>query len=203
MFRRPIVRLAVCCLVLGVASVAAAREFTEPTAVEALPDAGFVWEPFTPIRGTLVTVTNFPVTQNVNGEVSVTNLPAVQQVGGTVNIGNLPTPTARLQLVGFTLATFPGGTGVFGLTRACQVEFPGSRMCLLEEALTTVNIPDLSSSGNFWAWARMPGADTGNNCNGWNDVSGGAIGRAIGRQGQYGDYSCDHVFSVACCAPTE
>jgi hypothetical protein len=37
-----------------------------------------------------VTVTNFPVSQNVNGAVTINNLPTTQQVNGQVSISNLP-----------------------------------------------------------------------------------------------------------------
>ena len=36
---------------------------------------------------------------------------------------------ARFQLVGFTAATLPGNSGVFGFSVACQAEYPNSRFC--------------------------------------------------------------------------
>jgi hypothetical protein len=77
-------------------------------------------------------------------EVEVTNLPEVQDV----NVTNTPLPVtvappARFQLVGFTSATYNGDMGGhFGVTRKCQIEFPNSRMCSLEEVAATTAIPD-------------------------------------------------------------
>ena len=56
----------------------------------------------------------------------------------------------RVQLVGFTTAGFQGDEGVLGYTRACQQEFPESRMCTSVEVLETTDVPALSGD----AWVR-------------------------------------------------
>ena len=58
------------------------------------------------------------------------------------------------QLVGFTKAQHPGDVRLFGLTRACQAEFPGSRLCSSVEVMETTAIPD-GLEGNAW---RVPPA---------------------------------------------
>jgi len=79
-----------------------------------------------------VEVINFPDPQNVTGSVTVGNEPLTVQSGvdpvevsGQVAVTNLPTceSPSRFQLVGFTSTTLDGSAGVFGFTKACQVEF--------------------------------------------------------------------------------
>ena len=43
---------------------------------------------------------------------------------------------ARLELVGFTTATVPGGAGIFEWTRACSAQFPGANLHALRELVT-------------------------------------------------------------------
>ena len=48
----------------------------------------------------------------------------------------------RLQLVGFTSAVYDGNLGgVLGSTQRCQIDFPGSRMCTIEEIQETLDLP--------------------------------------------------------------
>lgn len=92
------------------------------------------------VMGT-VNVGNFPVTQDVAGTVAVSNLPVVQSVAGAVEVSNLPVdadgnlrissspPTPLIRFAGYTAATFQEGTGLLALNRACQTEFPDTRVC--------------------------------------------------------------------------
>ena len=112
----------------------------------------------------------------MTGTVAVGNLPAVQQVAGTITVSSLPAmpPPARMQLVGFTAATFTGDQGVFGFTAACQLEFSGSRMCLVNEAITTTTIPTFGV-GTENAWIEPGRGLSGGvgatiNCYGWTNA---------------------------------
>lgn len=176
-----------------------------------------------------VIVTNFPDPQNVSGAVEVTNLPAVQDV----RVVNAPPPStsARFQLVGFTSATFTGGQGVLGFTRACQQEFPGSRMCSSTEVMETTTVPSglsgeawvrptlissgdirvsLPDSGGAADAAGISGSPETLSCDGWrNDLfpvggTGGLVIDAAGRfyvAGRPGTMNCAGPRAVACCAP--
>ena len=55
--------------------------------------------------------------------------------------------------MGFTAATPPADIGLFGLTQACQAEFPGSRFCTLPDIFNTTTIPDLAV-GTPLAWVE-------------------------------------------------
>jgi hypothetical protein len=177
-----------------------------------------------------VEIINFPDPQNVTGSVTVANEPLTVQSGvdpvevsGQVAVTNLPACEApsRFQLVGFTSATFDGGAGIFGFTKACQVEFPGSRMCTSVEAMETVVIP-LELAGS--AWLRpiyMPiSSDSARNialdasgvylsilsytpfsCGGWTDGAGTSYGLTINSNGGFTVAKCDQLLSTACCAP--
>jgi len=164
-------------------------------------------EPSPPNSAWLTYITNWPDTQNVAGSVSVDNLPALQQV----EVVNWPAPVvgaARFQLVGFTAATFDPSRGVFTYTAACQAEFPGSRMCILSEAIKTTTLPTFGA-GTGWAWIApgnpmmsTMGSEYGS-CNGWTYVNCVVGGMALNRSGGYRRQPCDSVLSVACCAPVE
>ncbi len=57
--------------------------------------------------------------------------------------------------MGFTTATFQGGEGILGFTKACQAEFPETRMCTSVEVMQTVGVPALpsqaqTSAGIYW-----------------------------------------------------
>jgi hypothetical protein len=105
-----------------------------------------------------VEVTNFPPVQPVNGTVQVGNLPAVQTVGGPVTVSNLPAvqtvtgsvqvtnlPAARIHVAGITAATFvfvnTANPGLLTLSRACDAEFPGARMCTVDELAMAIPPP--------------------------------------------------------------
>ena len=150
-----------------------------------------------------VSVTNFPDPQHVVGTVNVGNLPVVQQVSGAVEVSNLTACSGEVRLVGFTSATLPGNSGMFGFTQACQVEFPGSRMCTVTEAARTASIPDLSGSNGSQAWVDTDTASNSAsvNCDGWTLLSSSGTAHSVTHTGQRVFSRCDTVHSVACCAP--
>ena len=79
-----------------------------------------------------VVVDNFPVVQDV----AVVNAPAVQDVNITNTVLPVtPAPVARFQIVGVTSTTYTGRLGgPWGAAEKCDAEFPGTRMCTIEEA---------------------------------------------------------------------
>jgi hypothetical protein len=132
--------------------------------------------------------------------VEVTNFPAVQDV----NVVNAP-PAAgsqRFQLVGFTTATLPGNATRFGLTRACQAEFPASRLCNGSEAIETVDIPDGLEG---FAWVQIEGRGSGeafpprNDCEQWTGT-GFLTGATLRADGALFDAFCSIPRPIACCA---
>ncbi len=143
-----------------------------------------------------VEVTNFPNPQNVEGSVEVTNLPAVQEVTVT-NEPLLVTsvPPGRLQLIGFTIATLRGNAGVFGMTLACQGEFPGSRFCRAVEINSTVTVPS-SLTGEGWFMLTDNADSMG--CAGFSAIA--SQGRTVDAMGRYSVDSCAIQHPVACCA---
>lgn len=178
-------------------------------------------EPLNPSQSRLVHVTNFPDLQNVSGTVHVENLPAVQEVvgsvdvqnlpqvqevTGTVQVGNLPSiSVTAFHLVGYTSATVTGNVGLFALTEACQLEYPGSRICTLSEIKSTTNLPDLTSGASS-AWVETGGNKAGTgaadgNCLGWSVANASTNGMAITTLGAYRPQSCEAGRGVACCAP--
>ena len=163
-----------------------------------------------------VEVVNQPDPQNVTGSVEVTNLPAVQDV----NVTNAPAgPASRFQLVGFTAATFHGGSGLFGFMIACQAEFvPDSRICMSREVFDAVDVP--TGSGDAWIQPTLVGS-SGNNdptdasgaaakqgmltC-GFPDWSAGGLptsstGLTVDSNGGFRRLFCATGLSIACCAP--
>jgi hypothetical protein len=148
----------------------------------------------------------------VNGAVQVTNLPAVQEVVGAVEVTNLPAASApaRFQLVGFTSATYTGAMGgPFGVTQKCQIEFPNSRMCSVEEVILTTTIP---SGLTGTAWVHLPADDRQAvqasvepwpyffNCNGYSEESDSSIGVVVDINGLANQPHCIDVHRIACCA---
>ncbi len=124
---------------------------------------------------------------------------------------------ARFQLVGFTAATLPGDSGLFGFTRACQAEFPGSRFCTLPDIFNTTTIPDLAV-GTPLAWVEpglarssASGDPTSRNCIGWSSPTPSHQGMVMSKSGQYDFFipplptptDCGIPRSVSCCAPVE
>ena len=112
---------------------------------------------------------------------------------------------ARFQLVGFTAATLPADRGLFGFTRACQAEFPGSRFCTLEEVGTTTTIPP-GLNGQAWIWTGdITSVSVGLrvDCYGWSYSGSSNAGLTVDTDGKYIRTFCDATKSVACCAPVE
>ena len=87
-----------------------------------------------------VRVTNFPATQSVNGTVQVGNLPLDANGNVRVKAGS-PSASGELHCVGVTAATFPPDSGILTLSRACNAEFAGSRICLTESVLGSLPPP--------------------------------------------------------------
>jgi len=156
-----------------------------------------------------VSVANFPQVQpvaidktvNVTGSVAVTNFPLVQQVAGTVNVGNLPVdaegairvtgtlaaPPPPPHFVTRTTATFPTGGNdlarTFDMSRACDSEFPGTRLCEDVELFRTIPPPTLD--GTVWVF-------TAHSCC-------SSIGIQLNCYGAEGMTDCTGSPSVACC----
>lgn len=160
-----------------------------------------------------VEVTNFPTEQQVSGTVEVGNLPATQEVTGSVTIENLPgvqqvevvnqscCQDRPFRLVGSTMQTTNGGAGFFGMSALCASEFNGSRMCLLNEALQTLNPPsDLAHES--WIDPGMEPRNEITSCGGWIYMSSGFRGRVLRSNGRYPNIPCDSQLPVACCAPS-
>ena len=89
--------------------------------------------------------------------IGTTNPSATLDVAGTANIsGNLPvagTVSASqfvqqgFELKGTTSVTFLGNAGLGAMSRQCNTDFPGSRMCTTLEVSHTVNPPETTETG--------------------------------------------------------
>ena len=166
-----------------------------------------------------VEVVNLPATQEVSGAVEVTNLPPVQDVFVT----NPPSSEGcgaamRFQLVGYTLAQVPGDVTRLGLNRACQAEFPESRLCSSVEIMETVSTGAAIGLINGPAWVRaVPRTMTGYpsivgasgavrsgsfsiNCGQWSSVEQGLFGLTVNESGAFRFDTCSAPRDVACCA---
>jgi hypothetical protein len=157
--------------------------------------------------------------------VRVTNFPEVQEVTGSVEVSNPPEPggaCAPFHLVGFTAATFTGGHGVLGFTRACQAEFPGSRFCTSVEVMETAVIPAGLPAGEAWVrpvFVDGPGSNVVDasgsedvaeqlSCAGWRESTPGPNGLVVDGAGRFrstrrsptGMEGCHVPRAVACCA---
>jgi len=121
-----------------------------------------------------------------------------------------PSPPVRWQLVGFTSATYPGAMGGnFGVTQKCQLEFPNSRMCSIEEAVATTSIPS-GLSGRAWTHAQatagvviFAGAPVSQstNCFGWHSGLHSLTGNVVSDEGTADVISdCNREHPIACCA---
>lgn len=148
-------------------------------------------------------------------DVNVVNLP-VDHMGHLVTCEHagdpkqveVLNPMRRFELVGFTTGTTPPTVGVYGLTRLCQVEFPGTRMCTLGEALDTVNVPNIFVADPNAAWTRddlivfdSGGTGSVSSCRGWSSTTG--VGLVITTSGSVSVRSCTNEAHVACCAPIQ
>ncbi len=128
--------------------------------------------------------------------------------------------TKQFQLVGFSSSTLNGNAGVFAMTKACQEDFPESRMCTSEEVMNTVTIPSITAQ-NAWvrpairsigtggvavladASGRDSGIQAGSDpsdltCRGWTD--NGFQGLTVTTSGGFVPQVCTARRPVACCA---
>jgi hypothetical protein len=124
---------------------------------------------------------------------------------------------ASHQLVGFTEAQQPGNGRLFGLTRACQAEFPGSRVCSSVEVLETTEIPS-GLEGNAWVRPTFVSSidrsvldasglvllgGPASNCDQWKGTaSTGVVVDADGTFHSGSQARCTDPHPVACCAPS-
>jgi len=123
-----------------------------------------------------------------------------------------PSQPVRWQLVGFTRATYTGAMGGnFGVTQKCQLEFPNSRMCSLEEVMATTSIPS-SLAGNAWTHPDPRTTSSSvildasvepisNNCRMWRvaDDSRVHLVSADGAR-EIPEVICSTAHPIACCA---
>ncbi len=125
-------------------------------------------------------------------------------------------PGATHQLVGFTEAQHPGNVRMFGLTRACQAEFPGSRLCSSVEVLQTTAIPS-GLEGNAWVRPTLVSSidrsvldasglvlrgGPPSNCEQWKGTaSTGIVVDADGTFHSGSEARCTDPHPVACCGP--
>ena len=125
----------------------------------------------------------------------------------------------RLQLVGFTSATFDGSQGVLGFSSACQVEFEGSKMCNSVELMETTSIPT-ELAGEAWVRPTLPSlfiggvardvsgasltSNSGATCTGWSRSDTSDTGFLVDANGRFASATnesrCNTLHSVACCA---
>ncbi len=94
-------------------------------------------------------------------EVIVINDPLLVEVLSTTDpllvevINQTVSEQSRFQLVGFTTAIYDGNLGgVFGFTNKCQLEFPDSRWCTMNEVITTTSIPT-GLTGKAWIGSEI------------------------------------------------
>ncbi len=111
-----------------------------------------------------------------------------------------------LNLLGFSTETFAGNRGILNMTRACQEQFSGSRVCTAGEILRSINIPASPAPGFVWVQSATTFSTAGiSDCGGW--TSNAATDRAWAIElgpdhGCYGGFhprSCDQQLAVACC----
>ncbi len=108
-----------------------------------------------------------------------------------------PSQPVHFQLVGFTSVAYKGAMGgFFGVTKKCQLEFPNSRMCLLDEVAATTSIPS-GLAGKAWTDSEITGSST--SCSNWSSTS--YSGKVVASNGiQTSGGSCNVATPIACCA---
>ena len=115
-----------------------------------------------------------------------------------------PFTSDEMQLVGFTRQLFSGDTGVLHMSIGCQQQFPGARMCTMEEINMSVFIPQELGSGYAWIQNHShPAAALTSNCNGWMSDSAINLGTSIDLGLCYGGVrmtTCNTPLAVACCS---
>lgn len=128
---------------------------------------------------------------------------------------------AGIHVVGYTAATTPANRGILNMTRACQHEFPGSRVCTVDEVLASFIVPEVTSScEGTYVWvqsvgtvaSKLFGATLADNtsavdCHGWTSTSREDLGVVIALGSEHGCYggivqvTCNQELALACCAP--
>ena len=120
------------------------------------------------------------------------------------------------QFVGNTTETLRGDTGILGMTRACQAEYPASKMCTSEEYAQTVKMPAPLSDPDARAWIRPSFKPTGSSgvqdvsgvnaaasdltCLGWRSSDSGVNGLVVLSRGSFWTSRCNETRPATCCA---
>jgi len=133
-----------------------------------------------------------------------------------VYVVNPPTPTTTqaggpIQIVGVTSATYTGDLGgPWGAAEKCDAEFPGTRMCLIDEArLSYPPYPLIPTPG---AWTNASGqltadyslfspARVNGSCEDWGSAVNfyaGIVTRPDGGR-ENSTVSCSETIPIACC----
>jgi len=127
-------------------------------------------------------------------------------------------PSGTIQVVGYTTAQLPANRGILNMTCACNAEFPGSRLCTVDEVLASFVPPDPPRGIELaYLWVRSAGTvadqllgrgqagSSGVDCRGWTSASKDDVGvaMAIGPEhacfGGLVETGCDKELSLACC----
>jgi len=115
----------------------------------------------------------------------------------------------RISLVGFTTASIAGNAGALELTRTCEAEFAGSRVCWSADVYLDFHPPAISNPGDF-AWvlptvigsAASPIDASGTQLPvpGCSTISAPSnIGLVVDGHGRYSQATCSETHRVACC----
>ncbi len=129
------------------------------------------------------------------------NITGPQGPQGPAGQATCSSGSAPRELVGLTTLSYQGGETLPGFNAHCDSDFPGSRMCFLEEAVNTVDAP---LGLTRLAWVRVSPTNTPgfNNCSGWRTTSRGATAMTFDPAAAVGIAKvCDGFRFVACCAP--
>ena len=171
--------------------------------------------------------TGHPYAVTANADAVTANAKAVTAIAGAVTanaddvtanadaISDLQSAIASKepQLVGFTTESFLGDRGVLDFTKACQADFPGSRMCTSTEIMKTTAVPVLAG---LVAWVRphiITNTGTGSaidasgvqeeasdlSCKGWTTRLSPFTGLSVSLTGSFGVLTCEAPLRVACC----
>ncbi len=154
------------------------------------------------------TTADNPVNDPQYGAVTVGKSPVLP--GGTPVPAPVTEPvivsTGRFEFVGTTTQLMQGDRGVLNFTLACQSEFEGSRICRVEEVLSTVNVPRFTIETKAWIVPDQSiGAAFRADCNGWMSQESGDSGLAVivgpdvDCSGGFKTSSCNSQLAVACC----
>ena len=123
---------------------------------------------------------------------------------------------SQADFLGFSQQLVDGSYGQTGMVRACDLEFPGSRVCTSEDVLGSSLNPGMGNlSGNAWLFPSfVPSAtlraldasgvgtslNDGNiSCGGWSTVDMSQLGLVVNSTLGFGQRSCNQSLPVACC----